>query len=251
MYFSFRGKVYLGARTTAGNPGIMNWLGNMPDFTLAFATEETDHVESYSGLDLVDFVQENSRKATFTGTIENYNARNAQILTRSRATTEAAATVTAEALPTGMLAGDSALLVNQNIDPTTVVVHDSATTPAVVAASKYQIDAGGGGITFLDVTGFTQPFHVDYGALGATQLALLTEAAHDYWLRFAGVDKATHSPIVCDLYRVQPKPTSEFGLIHKAQGGWKLDGSALVDPTKDSAGPLGQFGRIIIPTGIV
>ena len=250
MYFSFRGKVYLGSRTTAGNPAIMHWMGNMPDFTLAFATEETEHVESYSGLDLVDFVQENSRKATFTGTIQNYNTNNTQILTRSRSTVLAAATVTAEALPTGMVNGDSALLAGQNIDLTTVVIHDSATTPAVVPASKYQVDANGS-FTIIDVTGFTQPFHADYSSLGSTQLALLTETAKDYWLRFAGVDKATHSPIVCDLYRVQPKPTSEFGLIHKEQGSWKLDGSALVDPTKDANGPLGQFGRLVIPTGIV
>lgn len=246
MYFSFRGKVFMGSRTVAGNPGVMQWLGNMPDFALAFATDETEHTESYSGLDLTDFVQENSRKATFSGTIENYNAFNAGMLTRSRSTDIPVATVTAEALPAGLVVGNAVLLAGQNIDPATFVLKDSAPTPVIVAPSKYRLSAASGNVELLDVTGFTQPFHAAYDTLGVTQLALLAEAAQDYWLRFEGVDKKTLTPIICDLYRVNAKPTSEFGLIHKAQGSWKLDGSALVDSTKDAAGDLGQFGRLIV-----
>lgn len=243
MYFSFRGKVFIGPRTTGGNPGKMRWLGNMPDLTLSLATEEEQHTESYSGQDLTDEIIETARNASLSGTIENFDSDNVQLLTRSKKTAITGAAVTNEVLPTGLVAGDSVLLAHQGVSAFSL--KDSAATPVTVNTVDYELRAAGGGLTMKSVGSYTQPFKADYTYSAAVQLALLSAAPIDQWLRFEGVNKKDLTPIIMDIYRIQAKPTSEFGLIHSAQGSWKLDAAALVDDKKAADGDLGQFGRII------
>ncbi len=244
MYFSFRGRLFAAPRVNGG-PGPLRWLGNMPDLSLGLATKEEEHTESYSGQDLVDFILETGRTATLKGTMEDWSPENVIMLTRSRSTPVAGGNVTAEVLPDGLVAGDDVLFAHQLVSD--VVITDSAATPATVAGSKYQVRSAGGGIKLLDVTGLTQPLKAAYVYGAALRLALLSTGAPEYWLRFEGVNKQDNSPIVMDLYRAQPKVTSDLGLIASGQGKLPFEAGILVDADKDPEGDLGQFGQLILP----
>lgn len=77
-----------------------------------------------------------------------------------------AGTVTDEVQPAGLVAGDVITTNNKRIS--SVVITDSAGSPATLTlTTDYVItDAHDGIITLVNVTGFTQPFHVAYAYAG-------------------------------------------------------------------------------------
>ena len=44
-YFSGQGRVYIGARDTAGNPQGLNFVGNVPELKVSLSVETLEHQE--------------------------------------------------------------------------------------------------------------------------------------------------------------------------------------------------------------
>ena len=188
-YFSGQGRVYVGARDASGNPQAMRWLGNVPELKVSLNVETLEHKESYSGQRLTDLQLIKGKDGEFSATIEDFSIENLELTLYGQTSSVTAGTVTAEALPTGAVAGGLYLLANQFVS--SVVVRDSAGSPATLTANThYKVHAEQGAIELLNITGFTQPFRVDYAYGAARRLAMFKSGQPEVWLRFDGLNTA-------------------------------------------------------------
>jgi hypothetical protein len=244
-YFSGQGRTYIGTRDSNGNPQAMRWLGNVSELKVSLNVETIEHKESYSGQRLTDLSLIKSKDGEFSCAIENFSIENLELTLYGQTSSVTAGNVTNEALPTGAVAGGVYLLVNQFVSA--VVVKDSAATPAtLVAGTDYKVHADQGAIELLNVTGFTQPFKVDYAYGASKRLAMFKSAQPEVWLRFDGLNTADFNKrVIVDLYRVVLNPSKDFSLIGDDIQKFDLSGRVLADVTKSDTGPLGLFGRVI------
>lgn len=246
-YFSGQGRVFVGPRTPTGEPGALRWVGNVPDLKISLSVETLEHKESYSGQRLTDLQLIKSKDGEFSCTLEDFNRRNLELVLFGVTENVSAGTVTEEALPAGVAAGDLRLLARQFVS--SVVVRDSATTPATLTeGTHYRVHAAQGAIEFLGVTGFTQPFKVDYASGAAERVGMFRAPQPEVWVRFDGVNTAAgNAPVIVDIYRVSLQPTQDLSMISDELQQFVLAGRVLADQSKPVDGPLGQFGRLIVP----
>jgi hypothetical protein len=244
MYMSLQGKLFA-APIIAGVPGAFRWLGNMPDFAPAFATDKFEHKEAWSGQRQTDLVITTANTSTVEGTIEDWSPANVAMLTRGKAVKQATTAVVDEVGPATLVAGD--LWVLKNVKVASLTVEDSAATPAnLVLNTDYTADLELGVITVIDPTGFTLPFKASYTPAAADVVAFFSQPITEVALRFEGVNTADgNKKVVAEFYKVSVDPTSEFPLIHEEAGQTKLNGNLLIDATKPASDQFGQFGRLI------
>jgi hypothetical protein len=244
-YFSGQGRVYIGQRDSNGNPLALRWLGNVPSLKIQLKTETMEHKEAYSGQRFTDLQLIKSKDGEFSATVEDFSLENLELTLYGQTSAVAAGTVTGEALPTGAVAGGIYLMANQFVS--TVTVKDSNAAPAtLVSGTDYKVHTEQGAIEMLNVTGFTQPFKVDYSYGAAKRLAMFKTAQPEVWLRFDGLNTAdSNKRVIVDLYRVVLNPTKDFSLVGDDIQKFELDGRVLADLSKADTGPLGMFGRVI------
>lgn len=245
-YFSGQGRVYLAGRDANGNPLALRWVGNVPDLKVSLNVETIEHKESYSGQRLTDLQLIKGKDGEFSCSLEEISIENLELSLYGTTSSVTAGSVTDEALPTGVAANESRLLAHQIVSG--VVIQDSATTPATLTeGTHYKVHAAQGAIEFLNVTGFTQPFKVDYDYGAAKTIAMFRSAQPEVWLRFDGINTAdSNRPVILDLYRVAINPTKDLSLISDELQRFELSGRVLADATKASDAQLGQFGRLIM-----
>jgi hypothetical protein len=244
-YFSGQGRVYIGTRDTNGNPQAMRWLGNVPELKVSLNVETIEHKESYSGQRITDLSLIKSKDGEFMCSVEDFSIENLELTLYGQTSNVIAGSVTNEALPTGAVAGGVYLLANQFVS--SVVVKDSAGSPATLTAgTHYKVYDEQGAIELLNITGFTQPFRVDYSYGAAKRLAMFKSGQPEVWLRFDGLNTADgNKRVIVDLYRVVLNPSKDFSLIGDEVQRFELSGRVLADTTKSDTGPLGLFGRVI------
>lgn len=245
-YFSGQGRVYLAQRDANGNPLALRWVGNVPDLKITLNVETIEHKESYSGQRLTDLQLITAKDGEFSCTLEDLSAENLELSLYGVTSSVTSGMVVDEPLPTDILDGETWLLAHQFVSH--VVIKDSASSPATLTeGTHYKVHAAQGAIEFLDVTGFTQPFLVDYDYGAAKSVAMFRSAQPEVWLRFDGINTAdANRPVIVDLYRVAINPTRDLSLISEELQRFELSGRVLADLTKDASGALGQFGRIVM-----
>jgi len=245
-YFSGQGRVYLAQRDANGNPLALRWVGNVPDLKITLNVETIEHKESYSGQRLTDLQLITAKDGEFSCTLEDLSAENLELSLYGVTSSVTSGMVVDEPLPTDILDGETRLLAHQFVS--NVVIKDSAASPATLTeGTHYKVHAAQGAIEFLDVTGFTQPFLVDYDYGAAKSVAMFRSAQPEVWLRFDGINTAdANRPVIVDLYRVAINPTRDLSLISEELQRFELSGRVLADLTKDASGALGQFGRIVM-----
>lgn len=246
--FSLQGKVYSAVRNTGtGKPGPVTWLGNVPEARIELSPTISDKYESFSGNRLLYARLAKEKKGTLTMTMDEILTENVALALYNDTVAISGASVTGEAAPLGLVAGDTVALANQFVS--SVVVHDSAGTPAtLVAGTDYTVaSANRGLIDFLNVTGFTQPFTFNYTYAASTSIAMMMKATPpERYIIFDGQNTETGDPITVDLYRVQFLPTKQFNLIDSDFGNLQLEGAILYDSLNAANANLGGFGRLQI-----
>jgi hypothetical protein len=244
--FSPQGLILVGARNpTTGAVTTYTDLGNAPKLSIALKTDTEILKESTSGQRLDMQRLEKGKSAEVTMELHNFDKRTLAMLLRSSAEAVASGTVATETMPTGLVAGSIVKLAYPFAS--NIILTDSAGTPATVDAADYQVDAEGGMIRMLDVTGYTQPFKAAYDFAGNETMALFSQGKSGYELVFTGVNTAMgNEPMRVELYNVEFDPSENLDLITESANVFSLKGSMLIDPSKDAADPLlGQFGRVI------
>jgi len=246
-YFFGKGKLFLAQRDVNGKPGVLYWPGNVASLEVTLETDTLEHTESYSGQNLTDLRIITAKKASFNARVESFDIDALALGMYGNKVTVAGASVTNEALPSGLLAGDEIALANGKVS--SLVIKDSAGSSAtLVEDTDYSIeDADTGRIKILGLGSYTQPFKADYSYGARKDLGMFLNAAPERWLRYEGINLADNGKkVVVEFYKALIDPMSNLPLISdNAVGGYDLKGSVLVDDKQSATSPLGQFARWI------
>lgn len=243
-YFSFRGDVFAGPRDASGNPLGLTFMGNVPNLQVKMSVETDEHVESTSGMDLVDDLQVTKRSAEISLDAEELLKDVLGFALNATVTEVTAGTVSDEALCATPEIGKIFLLGKQNVS--SVVLSDSVGT---VDAGKYTVNGPHGSIEFSSVTGVTGPVTADYSYGAARKVVMFQQVLPEIWIRLNGINKTKMSKVVVDLYRVRLNPAETLDFINSgARSKFTLSGAVLADQTKTAEGDFGQFGRMVLPT---
>jgi len=247
-YFSGQGRVYIGARDSAGNPAGLTFVGNVPELKVSLSVETLEHQEAQSGQRLTDLQLIKTKKGEFSCTLEELSAGNLALALYGHSTTVAPGTVTGEALPNPVTAGSLYPLAHQNVSA--VQIQDSDSPPKPLPATQYQVHAKHGSVLILDATTggpYVEPFTVDYAYGAAQSTVMFTQPLPERWIRFEGLNTADgNREVVIDLYRVAINPARELSIITDELLKFELSGQVLADLSKPADGELGQFGRIVL-----
>jgi len=246
-YFFGKGKVFLAQKDpVTGFALALTWLGNVASLPLTLETESLTHNESYSGQNLEDVRIDTAKRASFSARVENFDIDSLAFGLYGNKVTVAGTSVVDEDLPDDLVVGDE--VVTRHPKVTSVVVKDSAGTPATLTLdTHYSIeDATTGRIKILNLAAYTQPFTVSYTYGARKDVGMFINAAPIRWLRYEGINLATNTKVLVELYKVKIDPMSELPLISDGNsvGGYDMKGSALLEDLIASTDALGRFGRI-------
>jgi hypothetical protein len=248
-YFSGQGKVYVAERETDGSAKAFRFIGNVPALSVSLSLDKLEHKESTTGQRLKDLEIVREKNAEFQATVEEWNIENLSMAFYGVKAAVTGSSILNEETPSGIVAGD--FVRTRYADISSVVITDSAGSPATLTlGTHYRINsAKHGSIEFLNVTGFTQPFEIDYTYAAQSNLPLFTESGKDFWVRFEGLNTAdSDREVLVELYKVRIDPTTEFPMINDELLQFELGGAVLDDDTKDADALLGRFGRIVLLT---
>lgn len=247
-YFSFQGKAYIADRLPDGRAGPLRWLFNVPELSVALATETADKNESHSGQRLLEAQINRSVSAEVSMTLDGANRDNLALALFGSKVDVASGSVTGETFPSGLVADDIVRLDREAVSA--VLLTDSATpTPAnLVQGTHYEVaDAFAGLVRILDPAAFVQPFVGAYSYAATESVVMFGEAAKERWIVFSGINTADNSPAKLDLYRAKLQPVQNLALINEEFGSFELTGQLLFDSAKAADPSLGGFGRWVTP----
>lgn len=251
MFFQGRGNTYLQERSASAITGPAE-LVCQDALSVALATESFEHLNKCGPVDTPDF--RGSKGSTGTVTLSYADVADKKFAIGVLGTVNAAqspGTVTDEELPTGLVAGDVYFAggLERHRALTGVTIEDSASTPATLTlTTNYTVDAASGRITFVDVSGFTQPFLLSYGHTDPASVSLLSAAQKEYFLSFENINKANdNDPGSLELYRVRFDPAALLDFLSEELQILELTGTVLADSSKEATDTeFGQFGRRIL-----
>jgi hypothetical protein len=250
-YLSGQGKVYTARKGTDGLPLAFDFRGNVPAFELAISVDKLEHKESVSGNRLIDLILVTGKKVDLTMNMQEFTPENKALLLQGAVLSQGAGSVTNEILNGGLALEAGKTYALQGKNATSVVLTDSAGSPATMAlTTNYTLNAPYGLIQAVgSQAGFTAPIKAAYTKVtGQKSVGLLTEAEAQLWLRFLGINTAqkqsngAYKRFVLDLFNVQPDPTAGLGLIQDTLADFETKMSVLVDTTRASDAVGGQIG---------
>lgn len=234
-----QGKISLAERLPNGNPGAFRWVGDVSEATISLSVEEFTHQESYSG-------QKNEVRKIITSKagevsckFHEFSAENLSLLLLGEAHKVKAGSVTGEALPSAIKAGDRIALAHQNVS--------SVVIGTLKADTDYVVDEIFGAVEFLrDIADNQDTVSYNYGEV--ENIAILNNNPKELYFRFEGVNLAEEDEWnLVELYKISFNPTEALSLIN---GGNELDAltakaKMLADTTKKGDSTFGRFGRAV------
>lgn len=251
MFFQGRGNTYLSERNADGvtGPAVLICQDAL---SVALATDSFEHINKCGPVDTPDF--RGSKGSTGTVTLSYADVEDKKFAIAVLGTVNAAqspGTVTDEVLPAGLVDGDVYFAggAERHRALTAVVIQDSDSPQNTLAlTTNYTVDAASGKITFVDVSGFTQPFQLSYGHTDPASVSMLSAGQPEYFLSFENINKANdNDPGSVELYRVRFDPASLVDFLSDELQVLELTGTVLADSSKEATDTVyGQFGRRIL-----
>lgn len=240
--FSFQGRIELGNRLAGGKPGPLRWVGDATSCNVAFATENEDRTETFSGQRLQSARMRTATTVSLSLVLRYGSAANLRLGLFANANNVAGAAVVDEELPTDLVAGDRVVLAKP-AGVTALSIKDGAGSPVTVDVDDYTLEnAAGGVIRILSVAGYTQPFTASYTHEAFTRLPMFSAAAPERYFYLHGIDTISGEKVRAALYRVQFNPISELALLNDTFGEITLEGTALYDAEAALDPAFGGFG---------
>ncbi len=238
--FSFQGKIWLAGRNAAGKPIKPEWVGNAPQLQLQLNTANTDKMESYSGQRLQIGQLKGAKTASLNLTLDEWTPLTLALALYASAISMDAGTVTDEALPMPIAAGDVVRLDNPFIDS---LVLEDTTTPLVLG-TDYRLESPSAAlIEFLQAQ--TEQITADYEHAAVEGVTMFTAPPPKRWLLLDGINTETGERVLVDLFIVQFNPVGDLNMITDEYGSIPLAGTVLYDVINAGDPLLGGFGRVI------
>lgn len=241
MIPAFVGRGTLLAAPLAASGGFFALSGES-EVIVSFTEENESIFDARNGvIERTDWYVRN-RACVVTAESNRFEKSAIELLLKAYYSLQAGGTGVLE-LPTGIVTGRGYAL-KPNITPGTLSVEDDVA--AAVPDTKYAVDYDYGLITFSDIAGYTQPFHVTatwtaheaFALHGATQILLKA--------RFQGLNKVSGQKVLAEFYRLAIDITDDFGLIRKGFSPLTVRMQALPDVTQTPDAALGHYGRIAL-----
>lgn len=242
-YFAGQGTLILAALTN-GVRGAFGHAGNVPTLGVSFKIEREEHKESQTGKGLTDRTLEKERSGEIEIDLEKFDIANLRRMLLGSVKQLAAGTVTDEVMRSGIAAGDIEVLLGINIS--SLVIKDSAASPATLVEGTHYRYSSHGSVEFLDVGSFVQPFKASYAKAASEGVTMMMGQPGQYFLRFEGLNRAEgNEPVLVEFYKVELDIIDKLDLITDKISAFKVKGKLLADLTKDPDGEFGYFGRIV------
>lgn len=244
--FSGQGKIYLGMRDPVlGQPQALQWVGDADQLQIKFSASTEDRQESWSGqrLPSVHFIT--AKKAALSLQLNEFSAVNLALALYGANNSVTTGTVTAEALPATLVAGNTVALDNRDVSA--LVITDSTATPkTLIAGTDYNlVSAASGLVEFLGtLSGYTQPFKAAYSYAAAVQVPLFMTGMPERYLVMDGINTVDNTTVKVRLFRCVFDPASQLDLISAKLAQLTLSGSVLYDTINAQNSNMGGFGRI-------
>jgi hypothetical protein len=246
--FSVQGYVRLADRLSTGRPGKVYDVGTAPECNLKLTVSSEEVFEDQTGQRLQLGSMDTGKTALLSITLKQWNPVNMALGLHGLKVAIATGTVTGETFPTGLVVGDKIAL--EHPHASSLVITDSAGTPATVSAGSYLQQ--GHNAHILEVLGlgaYVQPWKAAYSYLGVDQMQIFKQRPTEKYVIIDGVNTEDNDePILIDLYRAKFKPFSDLSLINKGYGELKLEAAVLYDPLNAALSNLGGFGRMVTKT---
>lgn len=246
-----QGDVFRAPRAVDGSIKELIPVGEAPVFEVMIQTENTKDYETSSGLRTQILHVRNKQTAEVTITLKDATSDNLAFLTNGTRRDQIAQTLTAEPMPSGLVAGKVYRLPKDVTNVTGATFVDSAGTPAALTeGTHYDLDEVFGTIVFTTsgITSKTQPFKVTTTGSGTEeQVSMMDDitSAKGQTLILHNVNTADDfAPEIWELYNVVLDATDKLPGKGDTAAEFSMKGSAILDKKKPKGGKFGQFGRI-------
>lgn len=250
-YFYGQGEVEVAKISAAGVQGPWIWLGDVSTMDGALSQTAITHRESFSGMKAKVREFHTELGIDWNLTLHRLNTKNVAMFTLGKETPLPAGTVTAEAFPTPLVAGNVVQLDHMNV--TNLVLTDSLTpTPAtLVRGVHYDYDVYGD-VKILSLPAApapTMPLKAAYSHGAVEQVAFLAGERETYALRYKGINLAENGErCIVEMYRTSAGLLQQLQMITSGNqlASAPVTFSTLLDASKPKSGPLGQYGRYAV-----
>lgn len=248
-YRIYRGDVDIYERDVNGWPIKGRNLGETPRLVIGIEETFADNYETSSAFTRRDLHISVRTDVNGTVVLKEASNDNLALMLKGQIEDVAATPFTNLAFRNPVVAGETDALPGGQVNLSTATITDSAGSPAtLVAGTNYTIDLKYGTITWLLVTGFTQPFKLAGTPNAHKYVSMFTDSGKEYWLRLKGLSIA-QKPIerkLVELYRVTfdtPKEVKYKDGESNEVMMYEIPIIPLADDTKPQDDLFGQFGR--------
>lgn len=242
--FSFQGKIYLGENVN-GKPRNLKWVGDQSSLNLAVEASFEERKENYSGdrATSVKLKQSSSVKPELT--LRYMTPENIVLGVHGKINKVIAGTVTAEAFPADVVAGENILLAKGNVS-NLVLTDSKPSTPTTLVVGQHYIlsSAFSGMVEMKDVSSLTQPIKGAYSHGGMTSVSMLNAQPPIRYLYMEAINTVDGRRARVHLYKVQIDPLSSLPLTSENLADFSLNGSTLIDSVNQLDDTLGGYGKI-------
>lgn len=243
-YFIGAGNVHVSPIDANGDPTIWYDLLEIPVFEWNPTVDYADNFKTgKTGPNLQDLHAAIKRTAGLSLTMKERTARNLEHILHGESSSENAGTMsTPVTLQAGIVSGDVVIVPGNHFGITSLVLKDSAGSPVTIDTADYTFDGDSKLITFVDVSGYTQPFKVfSYSFKASRSTKVLSKTPAEVTVLFDGINLAVPGQKVwMRIDRVSFGPTAKFSLKAGSAGGtanepdsYELTGVALLKPGND------------------
>ena len=247
-YFIGAGNVHVSALDANGDPTKWHDIKEVPVFEWNPNVEYADNFKTgKTGPNLQDLHVPIKRTAALMMTMKERTKENLENILHGVSTAEVAGTMSTPVnLASGIVADDIVIVPGDHVGITSLVLKDSAGSPVTVDAADYNFDGDSKLITWIDVTGYTQPFKVfSYSYKASRSTTIMSATPPDIAVLFDGINLAVPGQkIWTRLDRISFGPSAKFSLKAGSASGtanepdsYELSGVALLKPgAEQSAG---------------
>jgi len=251
-YFIGAGDIKIAKLDSSFNPLDFRDVGEAPVFEFDPTVDYADNfATNKTGPNLQDLHLPIKNAAVVHLTLKERTIKNLELEVFGVSSSEIAGSYSLnEAFPSGITAGQTYLIPGGHMGITAFVLKDNAGTPVTVPNTKYSINPDAPLITFIDVTGYTQPFHAfSYSYVKSDIVAILQSPTPDLCVLFDGKNLAVPGErIWARLDRVSLGPAPKVSLKSGSAAGtgadvavYEMTGTALLVPGKSNYGEMRTY----------
>lgn len=247
-YLIGRGSLKIAERSVTGFPLALVDVGECPQIELAPQVDYVDNKETRSAFARRDLHLPIGASMMLNITMKEKTAANLALLMGGEVVTIAGGAVSALAWPTGIAAGEQRRLPDLAISVSSLSIVDSAGTPAtLVSGTNYTADLDRGVITFLNVTGFTQPFKASYTVAAGETITFLSNMGKEWYIlaEILDISKRPNKKFNVEIYRGVFDQPQAVALKGEDVAQFQTVITALDDDLRNETpgDPFGRYGR--------